>query len=706
MKYLLLTFIGVTMMLSAGAQKKVLTMEEAVLGYPLYPKNLNIQWQGDKNVFTYIEGTNLMGEAAEGGEKKVILTVAELNHLLGTDLKGWPQYTWKDGKTLVVMRQGKMIEIDVEQKVLGDRFTIAKGAQNITPHKKGLIAYTKGNNLFYTDAYGNEFAVTNDEDPDIVNGQAVSRNEFGINKGIFWSPDGKQLAFYRKDESEVGTFPLLDINSRTGSLREIKYPMAGMKSEQISLGVYDMASGKTVFLDVDDFGREQYLTNIAWGPESDCIYVQVLDRAQKHMRLNQYDAKTGKWVKTLLEEQNEKYVEPLTPIVFLKNDPSKFIYRTNNRDGYFNLYLVEAATGKILKRITDVEADVEMVGQEGRFVYYTSAEVSPIDNHLFKVDLKSGKKTRLTPAEGWHKVTMSSDMKFFIDNYNSLNVPRIICLMQNDGKVVRELLKAENPTKDYNFGEITLGTVKTADGKFDNYYRLIKPMDFDPSKKYPVIVYVYGGPHSQMVKNTWQGELRRWEMYMAQQGYVVFVMDNRGTSNRGAAFEKAIHGQCGQAEMADQMEGIKFLKSLPYVDADRIGVHGWSYGGFMTISLITNHPEVFKVAVAGGPVIDWKWYEVMYGERYMDSPHTNAEGYAKVSLIRKAKDLKGKLLICQGAIDNTVVWEHSLSFIRECIKNNVQVDYFPYPCAEHNVMGKDRIHLMQKVTDYFEDYLK
>lgn len=695
------------MMFNSRAQEKVLTMEEAVLGYNLYPKNMYVQWQGDRNVLTYIEGKNLVGEDAAKGGKQVLMTVEELNRVLGVDLKGWTQFSWKDSQTIVIARQGKMYEIDVEKKALKCVYPLAAGAQNMTSNGEGLLAYSKANNLYYMDANGNEFAVTADADPNIVNGQSVSRNEFGIGGGIFWSPDGKRLAFYRKDESQVGTFPLLDINSRTGSLREIKYPMAGMKSEQVSLGVYDVASGKTVFLDVTDFGREQYLTNIAWGPASDFIYVQVLDRAQKHMHLNQYCAKTGGFVKTLLTEENEEtYVEPLTPVVFLKGDASKFIYRTNNRDGYFNLYLVEAATGKVLKRLTPVDADVEMVGQDGKYVYYTSAEVSPVDNHLFRVDVKSGKKARLTEAEGWHNIKMSADANYFVDTYSSLRVPRVINLARNDGKVVKELLKAEDPTKDYNYGEVTMGTVKTADGKYDNYYRLIKPMNFDASKKYPTIVYVYGGPHSQMVKNTWLGELRRWEMYMAQHGYVVFVMDNRGTSNRGAAFEKAIHGQCGQAEMADQMEGIKFLKSLPYVDAERIGVHGWSYGGFMTISLITNYPDVFKVAVAGGPVIDWKWYEVMYGERYMDSPHTNAAGYEKVSLIRKAKDLKGKLLICQGAVDNVVVWEHSLSFIRECIKNHVQVDYFPYPCAEHNVMGKDRIHLMQKVTDYFEDYLK
>lgn len=707
MKYLLLTFIGVTMVFNSMAQDKVLTMEEAILGYNLHPKNMYVQWKADQNVLTYIEGTNLVGENAADGKKEVLLTLEDLNRILNTTLRGIPQFSWKDANTIIIARQGNIFAIDIVKKEISHVYKLAEGAQNVIPNGKELVAYTKDNNLYYLDANNNEYAVTADKDLNIVNGQTVSRNEFGIEGGIFWSPDGKQLAFYRKDESLVSTFPLLDINSRTGSLREIKYPMAGMKSEQISLGVYDIASGKTVFMDVTDFGREQYLTNITWGPESDFIYIQVLDRAQKHMHLNQYCAKTGQFVRTLLTEENEEtYVEPQTPIVFLKNDASKFIYRTNNRDGYFNLYLVEVATGKVLKRLTNVDADVEFVGQDGKYVYYTSAEVSPIDNHLFRVDVKSGKKTQLTQTEGWHNIRMSNDKKYFVDNYSSLRVPRVINLVQNDGKVVKELLKAENPVKDYNFGEITLGTVKTADGKFDNYYRLIKPMNFDASKKYPTIVYVYGGPHSQMVKNTWLGELRRWEMYMAQHGYVVFVMDNRGTSNRGAEFEKVIHGQCGQAEMADQMEGIKFLKSLPYVDAERIGVHGWSYGGFMTISLITNYPDVFKVAVAGGPVIDWKWYEVMYGERYMDSPHTNAAGYEKVSLIKKAKDLKGKLLICQGAVDNVVVWEHSLSFIRECIKNNVQVDYFPYPCAEHNVMGKDRIHLMQKVTDYFEDYLK
>ena len=300
---------------------------------------------------------------------------------------------------------------------------------------------------------------------------------------------------------------------------------------------------------------------------------------------------------------------------------------------------------------------------------------------------------------------MSPDCRHYIDTWSSLTVPNVTDLCYSDGSPLRNLLVAEDPTLEYAYTEIVLGSIKSADGRFDNYYRLIKPKDFDPDKKYPVILYVYGGPHSQMVKNTFMAELRRWEMYMAQRGYLVYVQDNRGTQNRGAEFEKAIYGQCGQAEMADQMEGIKMLMELPYVDKDRIGVHGWSYGGFMTISLMTNYPEIFKVGVAGGPVIDWKWYEVMYGERYMGHPDTNPEGYAKTSLINKAGDLKGKLLICQGAIDPVVLWQHSLSFVRACVVNNIQVDYFPYPRHEHNVLGKDRVHLHDKITMYFEDYL-
>ena len=571
------------------------------------------------------------------------------------------------------------------------------------PAKPKAVAKCVENNIVWVAEDGTTVNVTDFKDKNIVAGSSVSRNEFGISGGLFPSPNKQLLAFYQKDESNVSTFPLLDITSRTGSLMEIKYPMNSMPSEIVSVGVYNSQSKKTIYLNVTDFDSERYLTNLTWSPDSKIIYLQVLDRAQKNMHLNAYCAATGKFIRTLLTEQSSKYVEPSYPLYFLESNPQQFIYTTSNRDGYQNLYLCD--TEGNINRLTAVDADVEYLGQNQKAIFYHSAEVSPIEQHLFAIDIKSRKKIQLTRGEGWHNCTLSTDGKYFSDNYSALTVPRVVAVGSTDGKLYREVFRAADPSEGYNYCPIELGTVRSADGKYDNYYRLIKPLDFDPTKKYPVILYVYGGPHSQMVNNSFQAQLRRWEMYMAQRGYVLFIMDNRGTDNRGLEFEQAIHRQCGVCEMEDQIAGIEWLKSHEWVDSNRIGVHGWSYGGFMTISLMVNYPDIFKVGVAGGPVIDWKWYEVMYGERYMENQTTNAEGLASTSLIPRAKDLKGKLLICQGAIDNVVVWQHSLNFIDECVKHWVPVDYFPYPRAYHNVRGKDRVHLMQKVTDYFNDYL-
>ena len=636
---------------ASAEERKLLSMEDAILNRNLIPQNYDIRFSKDNP--------------------------AIYEHANGKEIE---QYDIRTGKLL----SSKPILIGM-------------------PNPFRNRASVKENNVVWYDAEGKIHKVTDFADKNIVCGQAVSRHEFGIDGGLFPSPDNSLVAFYQKDESKVTTFPLLDITSRTGSLVEIKYPMNGMASERVSVGVYNVAQNRTIYLAVTDFDEERYITNLSWSPDSKTIYAQVLNRAQKEMHLNAYDALSGEFVATILTEKNDRWVEPQNPIRFIDND--RFIYTTDNRDGYKNLYIHSLSKGTT-ERLTKVCADVEYVAHNDKSVFYYSAEVSPVERHLFSVSLRNGKVRRLTRNEGWHNCTISPDGKYFSDNYSSLNIPRIVAVGSTDGKIYREVFCAENPSKDFNFSTIELGSVKSADGKYNNHYRLIKPLDFDENKKYPVILYVYGGPHSQMVTNSFQAQLRRWEMYMAQRDYVVFVMDNRGTLNQGAEYEKAIHRQCGKVEIEDQMAGLQWLLSHKWADRERVGVHGWSYGGFMTISLMTHYPEVFKVGVAGGPVIDWKWYEVMYGERYMETEATNPEGFAATSLITQVKNLKGKLLICQGAIDDVVVWQHSLSFIDACIDNGVAVDYFPYPRSQHNVRGKWRVHLMQKVTDYFENYLR
>ncbi|HCC29414.1 MAG TPA: S9 family peptidase, partial [Marinilabiliales bacterium] len=450
---------------------------------------------------------------------------------------------------------------------------------------------------------------------------------------------------------------------------------------------------------------EKYLTNISWDPEETFIYIQVLNRDQNHMKMNKYQVADGNLQATLFEEKNDKYVEPSFPITFVPEQNNQFIYQSR-RDGFNHLYLCNT-DGRLLKQLTMGAFEVINVLKVGKKnIFFTSTEAGPLERQLYRVEINSGKKTRLTNQAGTHQPIIDPTESYFIDLFSSTTVPSRIDVYSSNGKLLRNVLTDENPLKRFNMPEMVLGTLKAADGITDLYYRMIKPINFDSTAKYPAVVYVYGGPHAQLVENSWLGGARLWEYLMAQKGYVMFTIDNRGSANRGLAFENVIHRQCGVHEMKDQLQGIQFMKSLGFVDMTRIGLHGWSYGGFMTSSLMVNYPELFKVGVAGGPVIDWKYYEVMYGERYMDTPEQNPEGYLFTSLLPRAKNLKGKLMIIHGAMDNTVVWQNSQQFLNECIKNQIPVDYFVYPRAEHNVRGYDRIHLMQKVTDYFEDYLR
>ena len=551
----------------------------------------------------------------------------------------------------------------------------------------------------------------------IVLGESVHRNEFGIDGGLFWSPKASRLAFYRMDQSMVVDYPLVNTKAREAEVRNIKYPMAGMKSHEVTVGVWDCALQKLVYLntarDTTVHEREMYLTNIAWSPDEKYVYIAKINREQNHMWLEQYDAATGDFMKVLFEETNPRYVEPCEPMVFTPKGDQFLWY--SMRDGYKHLYLYNL-DGSLVKQVTKGEYEVEGFIQfdkkgENIFIYANKNNLDGRD--AYRVNLKNGTMECLTnynSAEGTHTVVINDEGTRMVDYFSAVDNPGEVNYVININKPANHrdynIYRAENPLKDYAMPGVELGTIKAADGKTDLYYRLITPPNMEQGKKYPTLVYVYGGPHSQLVTDSWLGGGNLYFMFLAQQGYVVFTIDNRGTDNRGFEFESCTHRHLGEIEMADQMEGVKFLKSLPYVDQDRMGVEGWSFGGFMTITMKLAHPEVFKVGCAGGPVIDWKWYEIMYGERYMDTPQENPEGYEANSLLNKAQNLEGRLLVIQGAEDNTVVPQHSTEFIERCINNFKQVDYFMYPHHEHNVLGRERLHLYQKMFDYYETFLK
>lgn len=719
MKIIYLLLFAANLSFSAMSQDQQqnmqLTLEDLIPGGTTFAKykvkqSAELLCWGDK--ILQVED-NTISECDKTQKKKYITDLEIINRQLSkVGLKELASlssvsFPYPDDSILLISDIDKNILYDFAKNKIVNFYTIPQNAENIkfnpTNH---FYSYTKGNNLYLKKNDDEEIAITNDKNNNIVNGQAVHRNEFGINTGTFWSPDGKKLAFYKMDESMVTDYPLVDVSQRTAILKNTKYPMAGMNSHEVTIGVSDLEKNETIFLNTGH-PKDKYLTNVEWSPNSEFIYIAELNRGQDTCQLKRYDAATGKLDAVLFTETHPKYVEPEHPVLFLKNNPNNFIWQSK-RDGYNHLYLY-STDGKMKKQLTKGNWDVtEVLGfdESGDNLFYLSTEVSPIEKQIYKLNLKTQKRILLSDQEGVHNAILSVNGNYIVDKYSSLENPLKISVIDTKGGKYTILYEAENPYKEVAMPEIVLGKLKANDGKTDLYYRMVKPLNFDPAKKYPVIVYVYGGPHSQLVDNSWLGQARGWDIYMAEKGYIVFTLDNRGTSNRGFDFENITHRQLGVIETEDQMTGVNYLKSLPYVDTERIGVHGWSFGGFMTLNLMLRHPEVFRVGVAGGPVTDWEYYEIMYGERYMDLPQQNPEGYENSSMVNRAKDLKGRLMLIHGDEDPVVVMQHSLQFLKSAIKNGTHPDFFVYPGHQHNMVGHDRVHLHEHITRYFDDFLK
>ena len=696
------------------AQDKLLTIQDAVLKgrTTLAPKRLqSLGFISGTAKFSYIDNNAIKVGDNTIGKTTDVLTLKELNTQLKSSNKDtlatFTSITWKNAKQFYFSNKKGELIYSLDKKTISETDRTAEPS-NLDAYQKEPVtsaySYCKDNNL-YVVKDGKETQVTTDGSYEIVyTGQNVHQNEFGIDGKNFWSPKGNYLAFYRMDQSEVTDYPIIDWSVHPAKNENIKYPMAGNKSHHVTLGIYDVKTNKTIYVKTEG-DKEQYLTNIAWSPDEKHIYIAILSRTQNDMKLNEYDAATGNYVRTLFEEHDDKYTEPLHPMLFVKNNPSQFIWQSR-KDGYTHFYLYNI-NGTLIKQLTKGNWEVKAENgfdEKGERLFFHANDQSPVNQDFYSVNIKSGEVKRLTYGNGFHTCVLDEKGNYFIDNFTNSTTPREYNIINTSTKKAINIFKAENPIKEYKTGSWNLFTIKNSEGT-DLYCRLFKPVNFDSTKKYPVLVYLYNGPHSQMVTNTWMAGGELWYQYMAEKGFIIFTLDGRGTSNRGKAFEQATHRQLGTKEMEDQLKGVDYLKSLPYVDAKRIGVHGWSFGGFMTTTLMTRSPGTFKVGAAGGPVIDWTYYEIMYTERYMDSPQDNKEGYEKNNLLGYVDKLKGKLLMIHGAQDPVVVWQHSILYQKKAVDKGIQLDYYLYPGHEHNVLGKDRAHLMEKITNYFIDNL-
>lgn len=704
MKYMI-WLVSLFLLGGVMAQNKNFTIEDCEMGYykGLYPERFsNLQWTPDGN-YSYTKGDSLVISSLKG--KKSYIAKAKFIAADST-LKRIPTLTWmNEGKAYYYADKGiKTFTYTKSKGTVEKLLGFPEEAVNHDYHaKSNHLAYTIDNDLYVAIPGKERLVVFSSNDPNIVTGQAIHRYEFGIGKGTFWSPEGNYLAFYQKDESDVADYPLLDITTTPGSLNSIKYPMAGQKSEYAKVGVYDVKNNRTAFLNIDMTEKDHFLTNLSWSADEKYIVLAEVNRDQNHVWVNVYEVASGNLVKTLFEESNKEWTEPEHPAYFIPETNNEFLW-FSERDGFMNVYHYNLS-GELLAQVTSFDFVVKsLVGfsPDGSKVYLEATGPDPRENHCYSVNIASKEYIKLTQEAGSHHVVLSADGNYLLDTWSSWETPRQVDLIDTEKANVSTIHKSLNPLKDYNLAQVEYVTLKSKDG-FDLYGRLMKPHDFDASKKYPVLVYVYGGPHAQLVTNDWLGGARLWMHYMTQQGYIVFTLDGRGSANRGYDFEKVIHRQLGNMEMEDQLIGVDYLKSQPYVNVDRMAVHGWSFGGFMTTSLMLRHPDVFKVGVAGGPVIDWKWYEVMYGERYMDTPEQNPEGYKTASLLNYVKNLKGDLLMIHGTVDDVVVMQHNLAFVQACVSAGVQIDFFPYPMHQHNVRGKDRVHLMTKILHYIID---
>jgi len=712
----------------AGASK-ALTVER-IYSQPSLSGRLTrgLAWTPDGKGLSYFE-TKDFGKDAKtelwvmdvaSGERRLLVSADKLESILpaetsrptqatGLGRRAPSQYQWApDGMGILLQGPKALAWLDLKTQTA--RTLVSAKAEvadpKISPNGR-YVSFVRDHNLWRVSvADGNEAAVTQGGTEKLRKGELdwVYPEELDIKTAYWWAPDSSAIAFLEMNERKVSQYPLVDFSSPSGEVEMERYPAAGGPNPIVHVFVASLNDGATRAMDT---GAETdiYIPRVNWLTDAKHIAIQHLNRTQTTLDLLIADVATGK-TRTVLSENDSNWINVSDDFTLLK-DGKRFLW-SSERSGYRHLYLFDLE-GKQLAQLTRGEWEVsavDAIDEAKGLVYFTATQKSPLERHLYRVALDGTGFTRITKDEGTHATVFAHNAAAFYDTYSNAATPPRQDLYRADGTriaAINENKIAE--VADYHLSPMEFITVKSRDGVELNA-SIIKPPDFNPTKKYPVLVYTYGGPHAQVVRNAWGGANFLWHQLMAQKGYIIFSLDNRGSAGRGHAFETPLHFRMGAQELSDQRDGVQYLKSLPYVDVHRIGIWGWSYGGHMTLHAMFEAGDDFKVGFAGGPVTDWRYYDSIYTERYLGLPQKNEKGYQDSSPVKYAGQLKGKLLIAHGTGDDNVHFANTLSVINDLIEAGKYVEVLAFPGRGHGVSDPPaRRVLMQRVTQFFLDNL-
>ncbi|MFK7932640.1 MAG: S9 family peptidase [Saprospiraceae bacterium] len=698
-----------------------ITLEDIWRNYKFYAQSVpGFNFQNDGKHYTRLEENAIVQyDLTSGKQTKVLFAAdqAEDNADFSGKISG---YTFSDDESKIMIKSESE---SIYRRSSKANFYLWDGKKLTTIFSEGKTMYTTinslmnkaafvyENNLYVKDLNGGTVTqITKDgKQNEIINGSAdwVYEEEFSFAKAFHWSPDGKKIAFYRFDESGVKEFTMTNY---TGGLypeyETFKYPKVGEDNALVTIHIYDTETGKITKADTGT-ETDQYIPRITWTPDNELVVFRM-NRHQNHLELLLADTKTGV-TQTLLEEKNKYYIDIHDNLTFLENG-KQFVW-TSEKDGYNHIYLYDKK-GKQLRQLTKGDWEVTNfygVDEKNGLIYFQAAQKSPMDREIYSVSLKGKGMKTIAGTVGYNSAQFSSTFDYYVNNYSNINTAPTYTVYNRAGKVIRVIednQRIAQLQKGYDVENVEFFDFKTSEDVQLNGY-MIKPANFDSRKKYPVFMYQYSGPGSQQVTNSWKGQNYWWFQSLADQGYIIACVDGRGTGARGEEFKKQTYLNLGDLETKDQIEAGKYLGSLPYADVDRIGIFGWSYGGYMSSLAILKGNDVFKAAIAVAPVTSWKWYDTIYTERYMRTLKENEAGYEDNSPINFADRLKGNYLLVHGNSDDNVHFQQTAEMANALIKADKQFETYFYPNRNHGIYGNNaRLHLYRKMTNFLNEQLK